>query len=249
MGRLSERRILVVGASSGIGLETSRAIAAEGGRVALCARREDRLKEYAAELGSDHVAVPCDVRDPDSCVRAVDTAVTALGGLTDFVYTAGAATLSNVADATPEQWRHAFEVNVVGPSMLTSAALPHLSKCHGRAIYVSTVAADDRPPRRGLALYSATKSALNRLIECWQEEERSVGFTRVTVGDTHATEMASSWDPEATGKIVQEWAEKGFLYGRTMGPEDVAAHLVALLALREAVPFSSIIPRYPEASQ
>ena len=61
--------------------------------------------------------------------------------------------------------------------------------------------------------------------------------------------MASSWDPEATGKIVQEWAEKGFLYGRTMGPEDVAAHLVALLALREAVPFSSIIPRYPEASQ
>jgi NAD(P)-dependent dehydrogenase (short-subunit alcohol dehydrogenase family) len=127
-----------------------------------------------------------------------------------------------------------------------SAALPHLSKTRGRALFVSTVASEDRPPRRGLALYSATKSALNRVIESWQEEERSVGFTRVTIGDTHATEMASEWDPVATGEIVREWVDKGFLYGRTMDPTDVAAHLVDLLVLRETVPFSSLIPRYPD---
>lgn len=247
MGRLEGRRVLVVGATSGIGLATAREIAKEGGHVALSARRVDLLAAEVAKLGPEHAAVPCDVRDPEACERAVARAVESIGGLTDFVYTAGSATLSNVAEATNEQWRQAFEVNVVGPSLLTSAALPHLAKNRGRALYVSTVASEDRPPRRGLALYSATKSALNRVIESWQEEERAVSFTRVTVGDTHATEMAKDWDPEATGSIVREWVEKGFLYGRTMAPEDVAQHLVDLLALREAVPFSSLLPRYPEA--
>lgn len=246
MSRMNGRQVLVVGATSGIGLATARALASEGARVALSARRVERLDAEVAALGAQHIAVPCDVRDAEACKRAVAQAVDGLGGLTDFVYTAGSATLSNVADATSEQWRQAFEINVVGPSLLTSAALPHLAKSRGRALYVSTVASEDRPPRRGLALYSATKAALNRLIESWQEEERAVGFTRVTIGDTHGTEMAKDWDPAATGEIVREWVAKGFLYGRTMAPEDVALHLVDLLALRETVPFSSLIPRYPE---
>ncbi|MCH7869747.1 MAG: SDR family oxidoreductase [Myxococcales bacterium] len=246
MGRLAGRQILVVGASSGIGHATAKAFAREGAAVAVCARRVDRLEELAAELGDGAIAVPCDVRDPEAIASAVEQTVAQLGGLTDLVVTAGIATLSRVADATAEQWREAFEINVMGPSLFTSAALPHLSKSGGRALFVSSIVVEDNPPRHGLGLYSATKAALNRMIDCWQAEERSVSFTRVSVGDTMATEMASAWAPEDVMAFATEWSEKGYLYGRTMEPDDVALHLVDLLAGREAVPVSVLVPRYGE---
>jgi NAD(P)-dependent dehydrogenase (short-subunit alcohol dehydrogenase family) len=236
----------VVGASSGIGLATAQAIAEEGARVALCARRAELLESHVAKLGGSGLAVPCDVRDPRSCERAVEQTVEAFGGLSDLVYIAGVANLTPLAEATDAQWREAFEINVVGPSLVMRAALPQLSDCRGRALFVSSIASDERPPRRGLALYSTTKAALNRLVECWQEEERAVSFTRVSVGDTMGTEMASSWDSEKTGEFAREWAEKGFLFGRVMEPSQVAQHLVGLLAGPEAVPVSSITPRFPE---
>jgi NAD(P)-dependent dehydrogenase (short-subunit alcohol dehydrogenase family) len=244
MGRLAKRQALVVGASSGIGLATAKAIALEGGSVALCARRADRLEAQAAELGDCAIALPCDVRDPEAVRQTVDQTVAQLGGLTDLVFCAGIATLSRIADASTELWREAFEINVVGPSLLTQAALPHLVESAGRALYVSTIAVEDNPPRHGLGLYSSTKAALNRMIECWQEEERSVSFTRVSVGDTMGTEMASTWDANDVVAFATEWSEKGYLFGRTMTPEDVAQHLVDLLAGREAVPVSVLKPRY-----
>jgi NAD(P)-dependent dehydrogenase (short-subunit alcohol dehydrogenase family) len=247
MARLANRQVLVVGASSGIGLATAQAIAREGAGVALCARRADLLEKYAAELGDAAIALPCDVRDPDAIVQTVDQTVAQLGGLTDLVFCAGIATLSRIADASSEQWREAFEINVVGPSLFTRAALPHLTQCKGRALFVSTIAVEDNPPRHGLALYSSTKAALNRMVECWQEEERSVAFTRVSVGDTMGTEMASTWDTADVVAFATEWSEKGYLFGRTMEPADVAQHLVDLLAGREAVPVSVLIPRYGDS--
>ncbi|MBW2725883.1 MAG: SDR family oxidoreductase, partial [Deltaproteobacteria bacterium] len=193
MGRLDDRRVLVVGASSGIGLATAQVIVREGARVALCARRTDLLETHASELGGGSIAVHCDVRDPRSCERAVAQTLESFGGISDLVYTAGIATLTTLAEATGEAWSEAFETNVVGPSSITRAALPALSLSRGRALFVSSIAPDERPPRRGLGLYSTTKAALNRLVECWQEEEHSVSFTRVSVGDTVGTEMARDW--------------------------------------------------------
>ncbi|MBW2295252.1 MAG: SDR family oxidoreductase, partial [Deltaproteobacteria bacterium] len=181
MGRLDDRRVLVVGASSGIGLATAQVIVREGARVALCARRTDLLETHASELGGGSIAVHCDVRDPRSCERAVAQTLESFGGISDLVYTAGIATLTTLAEATGEAWSEAFETNVVGPSSITRAALPALSLSRGRALFVSSIAPDERPPRRGLGLYSTTKAALNRLVECWQEEEHSVSFTRVSV--------------------------------------------------------------------
>jgi NAD(P)-dependent dehydrogenase (short-subunit alcohol dehydrogenase family) len=244
-GRLEQRRILVVGASSGIGLATARALAREGARVALCARRAELLESHTSELGRGSIAVPCDVTDPRSCERAVAQTVEAFGGMSDLVYAAGIATLTLLADATNEAWSEAFETNVVGPSQIMRAALPQLSQARGRALFLSSIAPDERPPRRGLGIYSTTKAALNRMIECWQEEERAVSFTRVSVGDTGGTDMARDWDPEKTGEFAREWSENGFLFGRAMEPADVAEHLIDLLASREAVPVSSITPRFP----
>lgn len=246
MGRLDDRRVLVIGASSGIGLATAQAIVREGARVAVCARRDDLLESHASELGGGSIAVPCDVRDPRSCERAVAQMLESFGGISDLVYTAGLATLTELAEATGEAWREAFETNVVGPSLITRAALPQLSQSRGRVLFASSIAADERPPRRGLGLYSTTKAALNRLVECWQEEEHSVSFTRVSVGDTLGTELARDWDSDKAGVFAPEWVEKGYLFGRAMEPAQVAEHLVDLLTRREAVPVSSITPRFSD---
>jgi NAD(P)-dependent dehydrogenase (short-subunit alcohol dehydrogenase family) len=245
VGRLDNRQVLVVGASSGIGLATARAIAREGARVALCARRAELLQSHAAELGNGSIAVPCDVRDSRSCERAVAQTVESFGGLSDLVYATGIATLSMLSEADDEAWSAAFETNVVGPSSITRAALPELTRSRGRALFISSIAPDERPPRRGLGVYSTTKAALNRLVECWQEEERAVSFTRVSVGDTLGTEMARDWNPEQTGTFAREWSENGFLFGRAMEPNDVAEHLVDLLTCQEAIPVSTITPKYP----
>ena len=244
--RLAGRRILVIGASSGIGRALGPALAAEGARVALAARRRDLLEEIARDLPGDAVALHCDVREPASCEAAVADAVMALGGLDALVFATGRAVLLPIAEAEAPVWNEIFETNVVGASLVTKAALPHLERTRGRALYLSSISASDRPPRRGLGLYVVSKAALNRMIEVWQEENRSVSFTRLDVGDTGATEMAAGWDMTAGSEYVQEWIARGFMFGRAMVPHDVALHVADLLASREAIPISTIVPHFPE---
>ena len=114
-------------------------------------------------------------------------------------------------------------------------------------VCVSSISAQDSPPRRGIGLYITSKAAIDKLIEVWQAEHREISFTRVSVGDTGATEMGADWDPELLRAYVSEWVEKGHMYGRAMVPRNVARHLVDLVAADEAIPFSSIVPRFPES--
>jgi len=244
MSELAGRRVLLVGASSGIGRSIAQLLAAEGARVAAAGRRVDRLEELVAEVGPDTAALACDVRDPASCEYVVKRSVELFGGLDAVVYAAGIALLMGLDEADAEAWRESLEVNVVGPSLITRAALPHLEASHGKAIFLSSIAAQDHPPRRGLGLYVTAKAAMNKLVATWQAEQRGVSFCRVNVGDTGATEMAASWDPAAGGEYVREWIDRGFLFGRSMLPESVARHVLALLLSQEAVPESTITPLF-----
>jgi NAD(P)-dependent dehydrogenase (short-subunit alcohol dehydrogenase family) len=244
MKRLSDKRILVVGASSGIGRAAAGVLAGEGARLAVAARRVERLEEVAQEVAGGAVVVPCDVRDPEACAAAVAQAVRGLGGLDALVYVAGIAPFRPLVDADAEVWRSALEVNVIGASLVTRAALPHLVESRGRALYVSSIAALDHPPRRGLSLYVTSKAALDKLVALWQVEHPEVGFTRVSAGDTGSTEIGAGWDAERGGELIREWIAKGFMFGRAMRPESVGRHLADLLASEEAVPVSIVVPRY-----
>ena len=82
------RRALVVGASSGVGLETARLFAAAGAKVAIAARSEDKLRKIAEELGGASVIV-ADVGDAAACQAIVPQALKSLGGLDALVYAAG----------------------------------------------------------------------------------------------------------------------------------------------------------------
>ena len=244
MTRLAGRRVLLVGASSGIGSAIAVELANEGARLSLAARRAGRLEVLAGQIHPSPHWTSCDVRDPSACASTVSGCIEHWGGLDALVYAVGIAPLAALRDADAPKWRNAFETNVMGASLLTRCALPHLAESGGRAIYLSSIAAAERPPRVGLGLYVTTKAALDRLVEVWQAEEHGVSFTRVSVGDTTGTEMAVGWEPAAASRYIEEWIKRGLLFGRTLEPSVVARHVADLLASREAVPVSSITPRF-----
>lgn len=111
-GRLSGRRALITGASSGIGAATARRFVAEGAHVALLARTPEPLERLAEELGA--IAVPADVADPEQVHRAVEEAADRLGGIDVVVNSAGIAAPLALADLDARAWRETIDINLSG---------------------------------------------------------------------------------------------------------------------------------------
>lgn len=220
-------RLLVVGASSGIGRAVAVRAAGSGWRVAATARRADLLDALAAEHPGI-TAIPGDVRDPESCRSMVDAALAALGGLDALVYCAGVVPLKPLAEAGPGVWRDVMETNVVGASLVTAAVVEHVR----HAVYLSSDSVGR--PLPGLVPYAASKAALEETVRGWQAEHPGVRFTTLVVGPT-LTGMASEWDPADLAAALDRWAREGYAQGRPdpQPPEAVADQVLA--ALQEAL--------------
>src|SRR5436305_10041145 len=176
-------RAVVVGSSSGLGRCIGVGLAKRGADVALLARRKDRIESAAAEAGPGALAIECDVTGPSSVSSAIGKAAAELGGIDALVYTPAIGPLARLVDTDADTWRRVFEINVTGASLVTSAAISHLTKSHGRALYLSSVSASLTPPWPGLGAYGVSKAALDRLVEAWRVEHPDVAFTRCIVGD------------------------------------------------------------------
>lgn len=244
--RLEGRRVLVVGASSGLGKASAIEIAREGGRVCVAARRAERLAETVSEAGNDAFALICDVLDESSCRQAVEGAVAEMGGLDAVVYAPGISTFGPIEEVSAEAWHAVFGTNVIGVSLVLNAAIGHLTGSRGRAVVISSITIDDSPPRPYQATYGVSKVALERLIEAWQGEHHAVGFTAIACGDT-LSEFGHSDDVEHMIPIVQRWQELEYLYGRMMDPKAIGEQVVNALAARETIRRIAITPSYPEA--
>lgn len=168
---LAGRRVLVTGASSGIGAAIGRAVAAAGGQVAWLARRAERLEHEVASHGG--VVVPADVTDPDAVVEAVGLAAESLGGLDGVVNAAGVLRPGDVGDTSPADWRQMVEVNVLGVLHVTHAALPHL-RAAGADGPADVVMVSSMSGRRlassGMGVYAATKAAVHTAAEGLRRE-------------------------------------------------------------------------------
>jgi NAD(P)-dependent dehydrogenase (short-subunit alcohol dehydrogenase family) len=222
MRDLTGQRILVVGASSGIGRAIAVDGAAAGASVAVSARRADMLG------GIDAVAVPGDVRREQDCRRIVESAVGELGGLDALVYAVGSSVLRPMAAASQEDWRDVLETNVVGAAMVAAAAAPHLLASDGRAVFLSSKAT--RRPFPSLSLYTTSKFALDGLIACLPIEFPGLRVSRVVVGNTGGTDFSSSWDPVALGEAVDRWAAAGLMSDMgVMHPREVAEAVLFVL--------------------
>lgn len=246
--RLEGRRVLVIGASSGIGLASGKAIASEGGRVALGARRVELLEQALEELAGNGVAVRCDVRDPQSCDAVVTEAVASLGGLDALVYAPGLTLYNPIEAMDAEAWTATLETNVIGATLVMRACLPHLLESRGKAVFFSSISIDDQPPRFGMAPYVVSKTALETLVRAWQGEHHEIGFTTIAMGDTLSGKVAEG-NIELLTQLVERWTAGGYMYGRLMEAESVAAQVVNVLSSPETVRRLAITPQYDSADR
>lgn len=244
--RLGGSRILVVGASSGIGRAIALALAREGARIAMAARRTELLEEVANRAGGAASAIACDVRDPAACEQAVPRAVEQLGGLDGLVYAAGVYPWTRLEDTDAEVWRFVLETNLIGASLITRAAMPHLEASPaGRAVYLSSISASVTPPWPGLGAYGVSKAGLDKLIDAWRGEHPAVGFTNLIVGNTNISSDDPAPTPpdeppisetfELAAEAQARWAQKGYFSGQFMHPDGVAEQVVHAFTSREQV--------------
>jgi NAD(P)-dependent dehydrogenase (short-subunit alcohol dehydrogenase family) len=216
------KRVVVLGASSGLGRCIGVGLAQRGSQVALLARRKDRLDDAAAEAGQRAVAIECDVTDDAACREAIDQAARDLGGIDALVYTPGIGHLSRIEDTDAATWQSVFATNVTGASIATAAALPHLRKTSGVAMFLSSVSASQTPPWPGLGSYAVSKAALDKLVEAWRAEHPDLGFTRIIVGECGGGEgdamsgFADNWNRDLLGDLVGSWVTRGYMTGALM---------------------------------
>lgn len=240
-------KTVVVGASTGLGRCIGIGLAQRGAHVALMARREDKLATAVEEAGGASVAIACDVNDAGSCRAAIDTAAEALDGIDALVYTPAIGPLSRIEDLDADTWRRVFDTNVTGASLVTAAALPHLAKSAGRAIYLSSVSASQTAPWPGLGAYAVSKAALDKLVEAWRAEHPEVGFTRMVVGDCVGgegdgqTQFANGWDADLAAEMGMQWVERGLLAGCFVDVEDLVGSVDGVLRTGPSVSMSTIV--------
>jgi NADP-dependent 3-hydroxy acid dehydrogenase YdfG len=169
---LQGRVAVITGASSGIGEATARALAAEGYRVALLARRSDRIEALASELANGSIAIAADVTDRESLVAAAARVHNELGGAHVLVNNAGVMLLGPFSSEQRDDYRHMIEVNLFGAINTTEVFLDQLKHSAtgkgGDIVNISSVAG--RTARAGNGVYAATKWGLNGWSESLRQE-------------------------------------------------------------------------------
>jgi NAD(P)-dependent dehydrogenase (short-subunit alcohol dehydrogenase family) len=231
MPELDGSRILVIGASSGIGRSLGLQAAGVGARVAFAARRRELVESAAAEAGNGSVGLVCDVRDPRSCAAVVDETVAKLGGLDALVYSTAIDLLVRIADADLATWTDTFATNVFGAGLVTTAALPHLRRARGRAIYIS--ASSVGRPLPGMGVYASSKAALETMVRAWQSEHPDLSFATARIGSALGTGVTDSWDRDLLVDLSPQWAALGYTHdngpGGPMTVDQAASAILAML--------------------
>jgi len=178
---LHNKRILLTGASSGIGAALAPMLAKEGANLVLLARRKERLDEIAEQIGqqfgSDRkiVLIDGDITDAQVRHRAVQSAVEQLGGLDMLINNAGVGATALFEDSTPETLRRVFEVNFFALFELTQLALPHLKQgTEPMVVNLSSIVGLRGVPHYGV--YGAAKFAVTGLSESMRAEFSRYGI-------------------------------------------------------------------------
>jgi NAD(P)-dependent dehydrogenase (short-subunit alcohol dehydrogenase family) len=238
MLKLRGRRVVISGASSGIGFETARMLASNGAEICLAARRADALETAVEEIGDGAWAWPCDVADASSIAGLVAEAANRWGAVDGLVNNAGVAPMARLEETTDEVWDEAFSINVRGPFLLCRELGGMLHEGSSPAVVnVSSTLAERAIP--GMAAYNASKAALNQLTRSlaleWAPTVR-VNAVMPAVVDTpiHASRGMSAEQVEAMGELHP--------MKRVGKPEDVAAMIAFLLSDASSWITGTVIP-------
>lgn len=224
-------RMLVIGASSGIGHALALAAHSRGARVALAARRIDLLSALGEQLkGSAH---ELDVSDPRAIEDVVHKVASEFGELDAVVYTSAAVPFALIDETDYTTWLHAYTVNAVGASHVLRTALPYLAQ---DAVAVVASSHEVGRPRVGVAAYHASKAALDEILRSWRAEHPELAVIRVSVGPTKGTEILRGADRDLLAELYQSWAQQGQIPGEMSALDDVANAMLSLIAVTRANP-------------
>jgi short-subunit dehydrogenase len=175
---LDGARVLLTGASKGIGAATAVVLANHGANIAVAARSREALDRIVARVqdaGSDAHAIVVDVSRPEEVKAMVAAAEERLGGIDILINNAGLGLSAPVQDIKPEDLRYVFEVNVVAPQIAISLVLPPmLKRGEGHIVNVGSVASHIASP--DLGGYTATKFALKGLTDSLRMELQGTGI-------------------------------------------------------------------------
>lgn len=240
MGSLDGRRILITGASSGIGEATAEAIVLEGGAVALGARRKDRLDELAGRLDGTAIAIEADIADEAQARALVEGASEGLGGLDGLINNAGVMLLGLIQGAETEEWRRMINVNLLGLLYCTNTAVPIMRDGGGGdVVNVSSVAG--RSANMGSAVYNMTKWGVTGFSEALRQEGAHIGI-RVTCVEPGFVDTELQGHNE-NPMVVEQIEKMREATGKILEAVDIANAVVYALAQPKHVSINEILVR------
>jgi NAD(P)-dependent dehydrogenase (short-subunit alcohol dehydrogenase family) len=236
---------IVTGGSVGIGRAIAEAFGALGWRVAIGARRRDRLDEAAAAVtsaGGRGFGHPLDVSDPASVDAFVTAAEQALGPVDVLVNNAGVSKPSPLHELKPEQIAEALGTGLLGSLLMSRRVLGSLLPAGrpGDIVFISSRAAVLPWPHQ--VPYAAAKAGVEGAAAALRAELAGTGVRSlvVRVGDTVATEFASGWGPDEFAHVAH-WSKLGLLLGGWLQPAQVASAVVAAVTSPRGVSLETVV--------
>jgi 3-hydroxy acid dehydrogenase/malonic semialdehyde reductase len=219
---LADRRVVVTGASSGIGRALAGALVAEGARVIAAARAADALRQLAVELGASLEPVAADVAQP----AHVERLAAAAGAVDAVVNNAGIGYVEPFLESDPARWRETLETNLVGALLVTRAFLPGmLDAGRGLIVNIGSASASGWP---FLTLYAASKAALQAASVALDREHapRGVRVQYVEVGPTAGTDFGLASDPRHLPTAARAWTELGIAWRTDVASAETTARMI-----------------------
>ncbi len=225
---IKDQVAIVTGASSGIGYATAIAIAKAGGKVAIGARRVDKLEQLKKDIekiGGECIVVSCDVTKRSDCENLVNSAVKKWNRVDILVNNAGLMPLSFVKNLKIDEWEQMIDVNIKGVMYCTAAAIPHmLAQKSGHIVIISSIAGRVVFPAG--SVYCATKFAVRAFSEGLRQELSVRNNIRVTTIEPGIV------DTELTNTITDKSLEAFVTHSKTiqsLKAEDIANSIIFAL--------------------
>ena len=240
---LTGRRVLVTGASSGIGAEVCRSIVACGGSVAMLARRKERLDELHRELGERAVGIPCDVTDMDALETAIEEAGRSLGGLDGVVAVAGKSMVGSIESGTPQLWRELLDLNLLAPLATVRYAIGHFPET-GRRDIVFIGSTGAVTPMPGTGIYAASKRGLRGAFDSLRLEVAAAGIsTGLVMPGFFETEGLTLEGVTIDGDIPQNDIPMLVEGAGPADPSAIGDTIAFMLGLPEGVAINEVVVR------
>ena len=210
MEGIENKVIVITGASSGIGEATAKKLAEGGAKVVLSARREDRLKKLALEIGDNAAYFKSDVTSAEDMKALIATAKEKFGRVDVLFANAGVMPGSNMSELKTRDWMSMVNINIVGVLNSIAAVLPEFTaQKSGHILVTSSVAGTKSVP--GNAVYSGTKHFIRAMLDSFRTESVMEGTnirTTVIYPGAIKTELLNTIAPSETKKMVERFYEE-----------------------------------------